>query len=267
MNVFKYEMKTYLKSILIWSVSISTLLFIFFAIYPTFGTDVELMEKIMEHYPEEMLKAFGMSTELPLSSVHGYMVFTFAFAQLLFAMQAGNYGFAILSVEEREFTADFLMSKPVSRVQILTSKFLAAWIALVVTILISGCMLLVSIMIFSGDHPYETRKIIVLLSSLLFFQMTFLSIGMVVSVILRRIRNVLSFSLGLAFGTYIMNALRAIIGGEILGYVSPFYHFDPAYILINGHYNISMALISIAVIIVSWIGTFTLYLRRDIYSL
>ena len=44
----------------------------------------------------------------------------------MIALQAANYGYSLVSVEERELTADFLLSKPVGRVQILTSKLLAA---------------------------------------------------------------------------------------------------------------------------------------------
>lgn len=267
LNIFKYELKGHFKSIAWWSISNVLLILLFFSLYPTFGEDAALMEKIMENYPEEMLKAFGMSTALPLSSVLGYLVFCFAFIQLLFAIQASQYGFGILSVEEREFTADYLMSKPVSRLSILTAKVSAALSSLLTTLIISSLGLIISVQLFNNGHDFEWQPILVLLSSVFWFQLTFLAIGLMVSVILRRIRNVLSFSLGLAFGTYILNAVRAIIDGDILGYLTPFYYFDPSYILINGAYDLSLAAISFGILILASVVTVWLYLKRDIYAL
>jgi ABC-2 type transport system permease protein len=137
MIIYKYELKMYGKSIMIWGASIFSLLIMFMAFYPTFGSDVALVDKMMENYPPELLKAFGMSGGLSLSTVLGFFVFTFAMIQLLLGVQAANYGFSFLSVEERELTADFLMTKPVSRRYIIISKFLAALTALTITNIIT----------------------------------------------------------------------------------------------------------------------------------
>lgn len=267
MNIFKYEFKMYIKSIIIWSLSISGLFVMFMSFYPTFGSDASIMEKMLANYPEEMLKAFGMGTGLPLSSVLGYLAFSFTFIQICLAMQAANYGFAVLSVEEREFTADFLMSKPVSRTQILSAKFAASFIALLITAAVVSITGLLTTEFFSDGNPYELDKLYMLLSSIIFFQLFFLSFGMAVSVLTRKIRNVLTYSLGLSFGTYILSAIGAIIGGKTLSYFSPFAHFAPNYVLDKGQYDMSLAWISFAVIIVSLITTYMLYPKRDIHSL
>ena len=85
--------------------------------------------------PKELLAAFGMDT-IDLSTVLGYFSFILMFAQLCLAIQAGNYGFGLVSIEESELTADFLMTKPVSRVRILTSKLLAVLANLIITNLV-----------------------------------------------------------------------------------------------------------------------------------
>ncbi len=266
-NVFKYEFKMYAKSILIWVASIVLLLVSFMAFFPAFSTDATLLDKMLENYPPELLKAFGMGGTLSLATVLGYFAFIFTFLQLCLAVQAANYGFSILSVEEREFTADYLMSKPVSRQQILIAKFSAALCALTLTNASAWIGSFLAITLFQDGKSYEVDKLILLLATIVLFQLFFLTVGMVISVMVRRIRNVLSFSLGLAFGTYILNTVRAIVGGETLGYFSPFYHFDPAVILEKGNLNIPMVSISVSVVILSIIATFALYSRRDINSL
>jgi len=267
MNIYKYELRMYVKSIIAWSLSIFALLVMFMTFYPTFGNDASLLDKMLENYPKELLAAFGMGGELSLSTVLGYFAFTFVFVQLCLAIQASNYGFSFLSVEEREFTADFLLSKPVSRKNIIAAKFLAAMTALTITNIIVWIASFTAIEMFREGKAYGANKLLLLLASIAIFQMFFLSIGMIVSVTTKKVRSVLSYSMALSFGLYIMNAVRGVVGGDLLGYVSPFYHFDPVYILDKGEYNLPMAAISVAVIIVSIGTSYFLYLKRNIHSL
>lgn len=267
MNIFKYEFKMYFKSIAIWSVSIISIVFMMMAFFPTFESDAGLMEKIMENYPEEMLKAFGMSGGLPLSSVLGYLVFVFPFIQLCIAIQSANYGFSILSIEEREFTADFLISKPVSRLDILKAKFSAALLALVITNVMVIISTVIAVEMFKNGQNYDQNHLWLLLSSIILFQLFFLSIGMAVSVLTKRIRSVLTYSLGISFGTYVLNSIGAIIGGNTLSYFSPFSHFEAGYILEFGKYNMKFVPISLIIIVLSLGITYILYPKRDIHSL
>lgn len=267
MNIFMYELKLYRKSVTIWSISIIALLSMFMTFYSSFAVDTAMMDLLLENYPEELLKALGMNSGLPLSSVAGYVAFLFTFVQICLAIQSSFYGFQILSVEERELTADFLMTKPASRRRIIISKFFAAFISLLITTLFTGIGTIGSIMLFRDGHPYELGKILVLLSSIIFFQLFFLSVGMLISMLVKKIRSVLSFSMALAFGLYIISALQKIIGGKILGIITPFYHFEAGYILEHGTYDIGQAFISIGIIIVSLVMSYILYLRRNIHSL
>lgn len=267
MNIFMYELKTYRKSIAIWSLSILALFLMFMAFYPTMASDAALLDLMLENYPEELLKAFGMGGSLSLSSVFGYFAFTYAFVQICLAIQSSNYGFHFLSVEERELTADFLMSKPVSRTRIIVSKFFAAFTSLTITNVFVWLGSFGSILLFRDGHEYETKNLIMLLLTTTLFQLFFLSVGMIVSVSVKKVRSVLSYSMALSFGLYILNTLRSIIGGKILGILSPFYHFEPGYILENGEYNMAMVLISVCVIIISIAASYFLYLKRNIHSI
>ncbi|MBF7097280.1 ABC transporter permease subunit [Alkalibacter mobilis] len=267
LNILKYELKMHIKSIIIWVISIVAVIYMMMAFYPTFGKDAALVEKLMANYPEEMLKAFGMSSGLGLSTVLGYLAFSYVFVQLCLAIQASNYGFSILSVEEREFTADFLMSKPVSRTNILHAKFIAATVAVVVTNIATWLGTFSAIEIFKSEAAYDAGKVVLLLALTLLFQLFFLTFSMAISVLVKKVRSVLTFSLSLGFGTYIINAVRAIVGGELLGYLSPFYHFDPNSILDSGSADTKMMFINIVIIILSVITTYSLYVKRDIHSL
>jgi len=267
MNVFKYEFKMYTKSIVVWSLSIIAMIALMMSLFPTFGSNAVMMEKILENYPEELLKAFGMNGSLPLSSVAGYLTFVFPFIQLCFAIQAANYGFSILSIEEREFTADYLMSKPVSRMAILNAKLAASFLALTITNIISSFSLIAIIEMIKDGKTYDMNHLLILISSVVLFQLFFLAIGMVITVLTKRIRSVLTFSLGMSFGTYILNAMGLVLGGRILSYFSPFAYFEVGHILEFGKYDSKMAMISIIITLLSLGITYYLYPKRDIQSL
>ena len=125
MNIFKYELKSKLRSVLTWSLSIYALIVVFMSLFQSFADQSALMAEMMSSFPKELLIAFGM-VDMDFSTILGFYGLVFVFVQICLAIQAANYGFSLVSLEETEWTADFLMSKPVGRNKIMTSKLLAA---------------------------------------------------------------------------------------------------------------------------------------------
>ena len=255
------------SSILIWGLAIPLSLFMYLAFYPTISADTSAFDALMENYPEELLAFFGMRPELPMSSLPGYLTITFGMMQIPIAIQAANYGIAMLSVEEREMTADFLLSKPISRTKILISKFLASFTSLtIVNIAFAGATLL-AIQLFKGDATIEMNHIYLLLTTTVFFQLFFVSIGMLISVSVKKVESVISYSMALGFGLYIVFGLKSTVGTGFLAYLSPYAYFEPAEILINGTYNLVYTIICSFVIVSSFVLSYVLYKRRNIHSL
>lgn len=267
MTVFKQELKMKRTSIAIWCVVLLLLTLLFMALYPSFSNETEAVDKLLENYPEALLKAFGMSTGLPLSSVLGYYAFVFTFLQLCLAIQASNYGFGILSIEEREFTADFLMSKPVSRSHLLLSKLFAGLTSLFITHIAFWGITFLSLELFNDGNSYDAQKIAILLGGTAIFQMFFFVVPLAISMLVKRVRSVIAYSMAFSFGLYILNALRAIIGGNLLGYLTPYYHFDGAMVLTAGKLDFSLTFISVLAIVLSFFVAMERYTKKDIPSL
>ncbi|MBI4733156.1 MAG: ABC transporter permease subunit [Chloroflexi bacterium] len=262
-TIYLHEFRTRLKSVLIWSGSLTALVFFFFSLFPSFAEQAALMQQMMANFPPALLEAFGM-TKVDLSSLMGFYGFLFAFVQLCLAIQAGNYGFGLVSIEESELTADFLLSKPVSRLQVLISKLLAAVSNLLLTMLIVTVVSLVAIALFNDGHEYAASTLILVLVSGILLQLFFLGVGLVISLLVKRIRSVTPWSLGLAFGAYVLSAFSGILGEIKLEYITPFKHLDPAYIVLNAGFNTPLVLLNVAVTLVSLAASTWLYLRRDI---
>jgi len=266
MNILAFEFKKYLGSLAVWIASIVVLLSLFMAFYPVLARDAAMLDVVLEHYPEELLKAFGMGGELSLATVAGFFAFAFAFAQLVIATQAAYYGFHFMSVEERELTADFLYSKPISRAGIIRAKYSAAALALLATNVGVWGGSFLAIAWFRNGATYELWPLVSLLLTVPLFQLAFFSIGFLTTAVTKKVTGVIGPAVGVAFVLYMLNALRRIVGGELLGLVSPYRHFDPNYILLDGKWDLVFVAISIVFIIVANIIAVRLYLKRDLRS-
>jgi ABC-2 type transport system permease protein len=262
-NIYRHEFRARLKSVVIWSLALITLIVFFFSLFPVFADQAALMNEFMARYPQELRAAFGMDN-MDLAMVLGFYSFIFMFVQLCLAIQAGNYGFGLVSIEESELTADFLLSKPVSRTQVLTSKLLAALTSLVITDVAVWVSSIIAILFFRGERGYEPRTLLLVLLSALIFQLFFLSVGLVISLLVKRVRSVTPYALGLAFGAYILSAFSGVFGEVALEYLTPFKHLDAAAIVKTGAYNTPLVLLNLAVSLVALAVSYWLYNRRDI---
>jgi ABC-2 type transport system permease protein len=253
----------HLRSVVSWSVAILALILVFGSLYSGFAADAALLNQMMAKFPPQLLAAFGM-TGVDLSTVLGYFGLLFLFVQICLAVQAANYGFGLVSIEEREWTADFLLAKPVGRTQILTSKLLAALSGLAITDAVVWLSSFGTILLFRGGRAYETNPLLLILLSVIPFQLFFLAVGLVISLLVKRIRNVTPYAMGLAFGMYLLAAFGDMLGESALETITPYKHFDAAYIVQHGAWDAPLALVSVVVIGIALVASYVLYRRRDI---
>jgi ABC-2 type transport system permease protein len=146
----------------------------------------------------------------------------------------------------------------------MTSKLLAAITGLAISNLVVWISSFLSITLFRDGRPYDTKTLILLLLTLTFLQLFFLTVGMLISLLPKKIRNVTPFSMGIVFGLYVLNAFGGMLGDDLFSFITPFRHFDPNYIVRNGGYEPNLVLISFTLIVLSLGGSYLLYSRRNI---
>ncbi len=262
-TIYLHEFRIRLRSVITWSLSLALMLLVFFSIFPAFSAQAAMINQALSQFPPALLAAFGMG-QINMATVLGYYSFVFLFTQVCLAIQAGNYGFGLVSVEETELTADFLVSKPVSRVQIMDSKLLAAFTSLTITNAVIWACTFLFIHIFKGSLTYDLGTLLLLLASIVIFQLFFLSLGLAISLIVRRVRSVTPYSLALGFGMYILAAFSGLEGVSNLELITAFKHFDPNYIIQNRAYDTPLVLLNVAVTVICLVAAYLLYVRRDI---
>ncbi len=263
MNIFIQEFKMKLGSVIVWSLSIAGVFFLFFSIFSTIADDMEALNTVMANYPPELLAAFGWDN-MDLGTVLGFFAFTFSFVQIMISLQAANYGYSLVSIEERELTADFLLAKPISRVNILTSKLLAALTGLLITYLVLWITSFTALNFYAAEGSYDRNILIKVLTTVIFLQLFFLTVGLLISLLVGKIKSVTPLSMGTVFGMYILAAFGGTMGEGIVDYLTPFKHFEATKIVNTGEFDLPKMMISVVVIVVSVIASYVLYKRRNI---
>lgn len=264
MNIFFHELRAYRKSTMIWSVSLVMIIVLFMSFYPSFAKDAEEFQKIMEGYPEAIRNALGFNLG-SFFTILGFYCFPLSFITLCGAIQGMNHGTSIVSKEVREKTADFLLTKPVTRSTVLTAKLMAAFFSIVITNVVYLAVTI--IMAFQVQTEDFSVKILIMLSlSMFFIQLIFLALGVIISVIAPRIKSVLTVSLTTVFAFYFLGMFSSTTGEEAKRYISPFKYFDTAYIIKHASYESTFLIVGAVIIILAITASYFVYAKKDIHS-
>jgi ABC-2 type transport system permease protein len=265
MNMFLYELKSLRKSTIIWICALIALAALYLSIYPSMAKDAVDFKELLSNYPPAVRAMLGINLDY-ITSILGFYSMIFSFIALGGAVQAMNLGVSILSKETRERTADFLLVKPVSRSAIVNAKLLAAFTGIFATNLV---FCVVSSIIANGvkTADFSGKLFFMINLTLLFIQLIFLAIGMVVSVFFNRIKSVLPISLGVVIGLYMFGALIAMgKNDDVARFISPFKYFDTTYIIKNASYEAPFLITGGVIVVAAVVASYIIYNKKDIHA-
>ncbi|WIF87780.1 ABC transporter permease subunit [Acholeplasma laidlawii] len=258
------EFKRNFKSLILWSAIVAGTAALMLMLFPAFEDAFSNIEEFLSMYPPEFLEIFGIGEGgLDMSTFYGWFgVEGFLFVNLIGGSYAAILGGSILSKEEDDKTIEFLLSKPISRTQIVFGKIIVIIINLLILNSLVALVLMVAFVIY-GD---VNMTIWFLYSYAPFvLQMIFASISFLISVFVTKSRRVLSIALGLVIGMYVFDLISKLTDEfEYLKYISP-YEFINAVSIVNDQMIKPLYLvISIGIIGISLILSWFFYKKKDI---
>lgn len=262
-NIFQHELPSRARSVFWWSVGIVAVHLLYLSIWPSFADQAAVIEKSMAQFPKAFLQAFGMD-RISMATVAGYYSLIFLMVQIMLAIQASNYGVGLVSREESERTADFLLTKPVTRLAVLNSKLAAAAVALLITQAVVWVSAFGGWALFNAGHAYDKGALAFLLSSMLFFQAFFLAVGLATSLVVRLVRSTTPYALGLGLGMYVLGAFSDMLGDVKLEWLTPFKYFDAPTLIQNKAYEGRFLALDLLITAGALAFAYWRYLRRDI---
>ncbi len=264
MNVFKFELKSNLKSSLIWILVLCGVAYFFMMIFPAYLENSAGILEILKKYPPELLKALGMDIDQFFTAL-GFYSFVLVYIELIAAMQAMMLGLGCSGREIRTKTSDFLITKPIKRWQILLAKVSVVFLILIVTNILLSITSVIALNQVATTSFSMTALLLVNISTFL-LQLIFASLGILLGVVFRKLRSVAPVSLGIVFGFFVVNMLKAIFNDAWIQYVSPFQFFEKYVIIATQSFNLVMLLWCLLLIFGFSLLSFIIYTNKDIHA-
>lgn len=260
MTVFLHELRTNKLALIIWSCAISFMLGVCVIIYPEMSTqmgDISAMFSDMGAFSD----AFGMD-KLNFGEFMGYFgVECGNVLGLGGALFAAILGASALAKEEKEHTAEFLLTHPISRTRIISEKLFAALaqvclLNVVVVLVTVLCMLAVQV-----EADAATMALVFLAYLILQLEITAVTFGL--SAFLRR--GELGVGLGLVFAMYFLNILANLTEElEFLKLITPFAYADGAHIIPEKAIDIKYLAVGAAISALGIAAAYWKYRKKDI---
>lgn len=260
MAVLQKELKKGSKGFLVWTLGIGFMLIVCIFLYPEMKTEMDGMNEMFSNMGA-FTQAFGMD-QLNFGTLVGfYGIECGNMMGLGGGLFAAYLGISMLSKEEKEHTAEFLLSHPVSRASVVAQKLLAVMIQIVVLNLVIFAGSVVAVKVIGEELPM--KEWVLLHAAYLFLQIEIALICFGISAFLKR--GSIGIGLGLAALFYFMNLIRNISeDAEFLKYITPYAYADSADIVAEMSLDKTLILLGMGYMVVMVILGFLKYTRKDI---
>ncbi len=263
-NVFKRELRANLRATIFWCIGIAAFAGIGFVKYSGVagaGADINM---IFDMLPRIVRIAFGMGT-LPVYEPHGYFACLYVWLCFLAYTQSALLGGTILAKEERDKTADFIFTKPVTRTDVIFGKLLAGAVC---TIAVTACAwaVLAGVFYVQVTDTALIGKMNLSMLGMALAQMMFFTVGIMFSALIRSHQKAGQAAAATVFCTYMISvAIDMTNRLELLRVLTPFQYFSAGRIIQNGiemrYILLAAALCAAAVYI-----TIRAFARRNIHT-
>ena len=260
MTIFKHELKQNRTAFLIWTIVISYMLGICIFIYPEMKDEMENISTVFADMGS-FSTAFGMD-QINFGTLLGY-----------YSIECGNVlglggaffaalcGVGILAKEEKEHTAEFLLTHPVRRVKVITQKLLAVLTQIIVLNAVVFSVVVLSLVAIGENIPF--KEMILLHSANLLVQIELASICFGISAFLRR--GSVGIGLGVGVVMYFLNIISNITDTmSFLKYITPFAYANGSEIVSEMTLDLKLVAVGSIYTIIGIVLAYKKYTRKDI---
>ena len=260
MTIVKHELRMGRMSLAVWTGAIGFLLVICVMLYPEMKGDMESVNQVFSSMGS-FSEAFGMD-KVSFGSLMGF-----------YAIECGNVlgiggaffaalcAAASLSKEEKEHTAEFLLTHPVSRGRIVAGKMVSVFLQVAAMNIVIFMAAVVSIMCIHEDFSWKEFTLLHL--SYLLLQIEIAGICFGVSAALKN--GSTGVGLGIAAVMYFLNIIANITDkAEFLKYITPFGYAEGTDIVTDGCIDTGYLIPGMIYCIAGIAAAYVIYCSKDI---
>jgi ABC-2 type transport system permease protein len=267
MNIFTLEVRNIRKSVLKWTIAVASITFMMLAFFPAMQT--ESMQALagakMEGIDPALLQALGLTEMMDFTIITNFFGYVLQFITLAIMVYVTQQAVNSLIKEETDGTIEFLYSKPVSRSEIFCQKLLVNVVSFLFMIVVFGIVTVIGYISFSDYNLIESiKEVSILYGAILYVGLIFMSIGMLLSAIIRSSKGSSGITIAIVFGTFVLGLIGALIEDlSFLFYFSPM-DWIKTQKLMNDGIIMEEWIIGISVIIICNIAAHEIYRRKDL---
>lgn len=261
MTLMLFELKRNRLSLAVWTAAIALLLLVCLAIFPDMKRQVNELNAAFSSMGS-FTEAFGMD-QLNFGELMGF-----------YGLECGNIlgiggaffaayiGVTSLAGEEKNRTAEYLLTHPVSRSRIVFEKLVCV---LCQILILNAVSILTSLIVVRAiGESLQMKEFLLLHAAYLLLQAEIAAVCFAVSAALRR--SGIGAGLGLAAVLYFLNLIANITeDAEWLKYITPFGYAEAADIITNAELPLLPAFIGCCVTAAAALAAFIIYNKKDIY--
>ncbi len=261
MTIVKHELRQGRTAFLLWTGAIGFLLAVCIFLFPEMKGEMDSVSSLFSSMGA-FTAAFGMD-RLNFGSLVGY-----------YAIECGNVlglggafyaslcAVGILSKEEKDRTAEFLLTHPVSRARVVSEKLLSVLIRIAALNGVVWLLSVGSIAAIGEAVPWKELNLLHLAYFLLQVELAGICFG--ISAFVRR--GSLGIGLGIAAIMYFLNLIANITDtASFLRYITPFGYCNGADIVTKGRMDAAMVIIGLAIGAAGIIAAYLKYTKKDIH--
>ena len=260
MTIYIKEIKQSFKSLCIWTAAIAFMMLVCVLLFPEMKGEMDQISSVFANMGS-FSAAFGMD-KLSFGELMGFYGTecgnTLGIGGGFFAALAG---ISVLANEEKERTAEFLLTHPISRTSVVAQKLLS-----VLTQVVALNIVVVAVSLISAaaiGESYEMKEFILLHIAYLIMQLEIACICFGISAFIRR--GSISIGLGLALAFYFMNLVCNMTEqAEFLRYITPYAYAEASDIISEAKLETGLIAIGAAVAVVGVATGFFKYTKKDI---
>jgi ABC-2 type transport system permease protein len=226
LNLFLKELKNNLKGTVITSLVVVLYTAFSLLIYSSMKENISKVTDFYYIMPESFQVAFNFHIN-QWDNVLGYYVTYFIyFVPIIAGCYSIILGTKLLSKEEQNKTAEFLLSRPLSRNQIISSKLLTFFVHILGINLLAfvtgvfGCGLV-------ANWEFNLKSLTILHTYGLLICLLFGILGFFITVIMKRSKAITGIGIGIVLGTYFFDVMIRVFGEvQFLLYLTPFKYIN-----------------------------------------
>ena len=260
MIVYQKELKQAIKPFCIWTVSIAFMMLLCILLFPEMKGEMDSVGDLFANMGG-FTAAFGMD-KLNFGELMGF-----------YGIECGNIlgigggffaalvGISALSKEEKEHTAEFLLTHPVSRFSVITQKLLSV---LTQVVLLNTAVVAVSLIAVAAiGEKVQMKEFFLLHLAYTVMQLEISCICFGISAFIKR--GSIGVGLGVPLALYFLNLVRNISDrATFLRYVTPYAYAEASDILADARLAWGPMLLGILFAALAIATAYVKYMKKDI---